>query len=89
MALQLGVLRDALIKAGASPELAGAAAEEIVAHLEWRAKTVPKSARKPLRFGALRDALVEAGAGDDLAQATIEEIRAYEDQIADQYGPSE
>lgn len=32
MALQMGALRDALMEAGASPEKAGAAAEEIAGH---------------------------------------------------------
>ncbi len=82
MALQLGVLRDALIKAGAGERLAGEAAEEVVSHLKWRAKTVRRSERKPLQLEALRAALIEAGAGEDLAGAAIEEIAAYENQIA-------
>jgi hypothetical protein len=32
MALQLGALRDALIQAGASPDAAGAAAEEVATY---------------------------------------------------------
>lgn len=36
MALQLGALRDALLSAGASPEKAAAAAEEVAEHCRQR-----------------------------------------------------
>jgi hypothetical protein len=38
MALQLGALREALIDAGASPEKANKAAEEVASHFAWRAR---------------------------------------------------